>query len=90
MSHNNIFVQLPLLVTLNLDRTLIQLFMITYSLNKSADNILARFDYARNPPIENSKNEWKLRTRFLEYFMRIEWAESYLSPLLLEHEKIFY
>ena len=34
MSHNNIFVQLPLLVTLNLDRTLIQLFMITYSLNK--------------------------------------------------------
>ena len=57
MSHNNIFVQLPLLVTLNLDRTLIQLFMITYSLNKSADNILVRFDYARNPPIENSKNE---------------------------------
>ena len=31
--------------------------MITYSLNKSADNILVCFDYARNPPIENSKNE---------------------------------
>lgn len=59
MSHNNIFVQLLLLVTLNLDRTLIQLFMITYSLNKSADNILVRFDYARTPPIENSKNEMK-------------------------------
>lgn len=57
MSHNNIFVQLTLLVTLNLDRTLIQLFMITYSLNKSADNILVCFDYARNLPIENSKNE---------------------------------
>ena len=64
--------------------------MITYSLNKSADNILVRFDYARTPPIENSKNEMEAAYEVPWILYEDRMGRILSLSLLLEHEKIFY